>query len=94
MSNGYWQVKSLDEIAAEKSVPFTFERYQELLHWWYCERKPVEPQVPAHTVDLELLHRHGIGHAFDGGYMLFSPDGMKKAREVGAVKDADHPTPG
>jgi hypothetical protein len=60
-----------------------FNRYLE-----HVFRKPTPRAQPTTTVDFDLLSKHKIGFCFHGpDLILFSSAGLKKAREVGAVKN-------
>lgn len=65
--------------------PLTRERFEAYLKEFVAPRPP-QPK-PTETVDFTVLLRYGIGfHMERSDLVLFSADGMRRAREVGAIR--------
>jgi hypothetical protein len=60
----------------------SFDRYLE-----HVFRKREPRPAPTTTFDFELAAKHGIGWFMEGDTVLLSAEGMKRARELGVVKD-------
>jgi hypothetical protein len=71
--------------------PLTLEGINKILDDIYAQ--PLPPRHnPSDSVDFALLHKHGIGYFVDNdGVVLFTSEGMKRAKEVGAIKRATTP---
>lgn len=77
---------SADMEALAKSAPtMTLEQLAEYSNWVFRKRSDETSSWPA--VDVRKLNEHGIPYAIDCGMVLVSSDGMKRAREVGAIVD-------
>ena len=56
----------------------------------YRVRRPVASSKPKETVDFSLLYKHGIGHYRESAELvIFSSEGLRRAREVGAIVPVD-----
>lgn len=76
-----------DIEALAKSAPtMTLEQLAEYSNWVFRKRSDETSSWPA--VDVSKLREHGIPYAIDSGVVLVSSDGMRRAREVGAIKEA------
>lgn len=59
-------------------------------HLDFVFRKRAHKPDPSTVVDFELLHKHNISYTIENDIVLFSSDGIKRAREVGAIKPNSH----
>jgi hypothetical protein len=67
------------------SGPLTREEFDRFAEWAFRKRKP--RAAPTTTFNFELAAEYGIGWFMEGDTVLLSVDGMKKARELGVVKN-------
>ena len=74
------------EALAKSAPPMTIEQLVEYSNWAFRKRSDETGSWP--KVDVRKLGEHGIPYVIDSGVVMVSSDGMRRAREVGAICEA------
>lgn len=66
------------------SEAITHKALVELMDHLFAERHKPLPS-PTHAINYDLLFKNRIGFFVDGGITFFSAEGLRRAKEVGAI---------